>query len=220
VKILVNTTNLSVGGGLQVAVSIINELKNIDAHAFFVLLSPAVAKQIDEQSFPANFEFRTLGSPARLRHRRHTVRRLHELEAEARPDVVLSVFGPSYWRPRAPHICGFALPWLIYPESPVHQLIGAREKFKNWLVKKYKWAHFRKEVDYLWCETEDVRERLDRIFGFPSARTFVVGNTYSSHFSRFAALPATRMHIILTRILILSGKSFRILQASWSSASF
>lgn len=191
-KILINTSNLVVGGGLQVAVSVINELRNNHRHQYFVVLSPGVAEQVDTDAFPANFAFEIVGSPARLSSRRKTMKRLQELEAQARPDVVLSVFGPSYWRPRAPHICGFALGWFIHPESPAHDLLNTREKFKHWLVKKYKWAHLRKETDYLWCETADVRQRLNRVFDFPLSCTFVVGNTFSSHFQKFAGQPASR----------------------------
>src|SRR5688572_11945307 len=36
------------------------------------------------------------------------------LEDEFNPDVVYTIFGPSYWLPKAPHVIGFAIPALLY----------------------------------------------------------------------------------------------------------
>ena len=57
-RLIINTSNLYVGGGVQVAVSFINELKNIGLdNAYHVFLSCAINEQIDEKSFPITFIF-------------------------------------------------------------------------------------------------------------------------------------------------------------------
>lgn len=33
-------------------------------------------------------------------------------------DAVFTVFGPSRWNPRVPHLSGFALPQMVIPDSP------------------------------------------------------------------------------------------------------
>lgn len=185
-RIIINTTTLIVGGGIQVALSIINELNKSQDNEFHIFLSSKILDQLNTEEFPNNFFFYIFTtSPAGLSTRKDIVKKLVELELKIKPDVVFSVFGPSYWRPVAPHICGFALPWLVYPDSPIHEIISLKEKFKNWLIKKYKWFHFKNEVDYLWCETEDVKVRINKTFGFPLEKITVISNTYSSVYTDF-----------------------------------
>lgn len=184
-KVILNATTLTVGGGVQVGASVISELRTSLEHTFLVLLSPAVAKAIAGIKFPKNFSFHVLDSPASLRTRSIIVERMGHLEAEFEPDFVLTIFGPSYWRPKAYHICGFALGWFIMPESPAHKKLSFVQKLKNWLIKKYKWRHFLNECDALWCETADVRRRLNLTFNFPVEKISVVGNTYNANFAKY-----------------------------------
>lgn len=191
-RLLINTSTLKVGGGVQVAVSVLNELKNIPGNEYVVVVSRQVQQQLPGNSFPANFSFRHLDSPAQLRTRRRIVSELDRIERETQPDAVLTIFGPAYWRPKAPHICGFALGWLITPESPAHKLLNFQEKLKQFLVKMYKWHYFRRDADYLWCETEDVRSRLHRHFGFPIEQISVAGNTHGAQFFPYMRQNAVR----------------------------
>lgn len=185
-RLIINTSNLVAGGGVQVAASILDDLRLFRNHTFLVFLSVSVENQIDSNSFPDNFKFVLFPSPAGLKSRNAVVKAMRICEKEFAPDAVLSVFGPTYWRPVAFHICGFALPWLINPESPAHSLLGLREKCRNWLIKKYKWWHFTREVDFIWCETLDVRDRLSFYFGFPADRIAVISNSPSSHFMSYS----------------------------------
>ena len=43
---------------------------------------------------------------------------LDGLVKERMVDAVLTVFGPSLWRPRVPHLCGFARAQLLLKDSP------------------------------------------------------------------------------------------------------
>lgn len=184
-RLLINASNLVVGGGLQVAASLLEELKQFSDHTYLVFLSKALNAQVDMKSFPSNFQFELIASPAALRSRHAVVKKMHASEDAFAADVVFSVFGPSYWRPKAVHVCGFALPWLVYPESPVHELGSKFNQVRNWLIKKYKWWHFQREVDYIWCETTDVESRLHILFKFPAEQIFVISNSYSSFFSAY-----------------------------------
>lgn len=204
-RLIINTSNLVVGGGVQVAVSILEELRRSRNHTFLVFLSTPVKNQIDASSFPDNFEFVSFPSPAALKSRRAVVKAMRTCECAFAPDAVLSVFGPAYWRPVAVHICGFALPWLINPESPAHALLGVREKFRNWLIKKYKWWHFTLEVDYIWCETIDVRERLGRYFGFPVERIAVISNSAGAHFMPYSVMSERKASSAMFKLLTVSA---------------
>ena len=57
-NIIINTSNLYVGGGVQVALSFINELNNISAeNNYHVFVSRAVRDQIDYRIFSDKFKY-------------------------------------------------------------------------------------------------------------------------------------------------------------------
>jgi glycosyltransferase involved in cell wall biosynthesis len=182
-RILINCSNLVVGGGIQVAASIITELIKNDKHFFSVVLSQEVSKQIDTKLFPGNFKFYNLGtSPAGLLSRKILCNKLDQIEVDEYIHFVLTIFGPSYWKPKkAKHLCGFALPWMIYPKSVAFKKLNFNEKIKTKLRNWYKLYHFKKECDYFWCETEIVRERMIKHLGL--SHIYVVGNSVSHHFT-------------------------------------
>jgi len=109
-NIIINTSNLYVGGGVQVALSFINELNNINAkNNYHIFISKTIKDQIDQHIFSNKFKFYFIPkSPSHLVERLKTVKFLSSLEREIIPDVVFTVFGPSYWKPKVPHIMGFA----------------------------------------------------------------------------------------------------------------
>lgn len=185
-KIIINTSNLYVGGGLQVALSFLNELKQMkQKHEYHVFLSQAVAKQIDQSSFPGNFTFYLIEkSPSSLKSRRRIVSRLDALEEEIKPDIVFSVFAPTYWRPKTTHIVGFALGWLTNPRSEAYETLGIKQKIKRNLDSLYKKFYVRRDADFYIVETDDVRDKMNSVLNIPKQDIFVVGNTYSEYFDR------------------------------------
>ena len=73
-KLLINTSNLSVGGGVQVALSFIHELKDLEVdNKYYIFLSVVISKQINKTLFPSNFHFHFIQrSPASLKYRKST----------------------------------------------------------------------------------------------------------------------------------------------------
>ena len=55
--ILINCSNLKVGGGLQVAHSFLYDIKSNAEHQFVVVLSDFLKYQINQSEFPDNFKF-------------------------------------------------------------------------------------------------------------------------------------------------------------------
>lgn len=182
--ILINTSILYVGGGLQIALSFLDELKQINAeHEYHVLLSLAVAKQINQSSFPDNFRFYMIEkSPASLKTRKHIVAKLEAFESQIRPDIVFSVFGPSYWRPKAKHLLGFADGWVYNPDSVAYDRLPLLKRLKMRLHTMYKAFYIKRDADYFVIETEDAKQKLSRTVGIDIDRIHVVGNTCSSVF--------------------------------------
>ncbi len=184
-KIFINTSSLYFGGGLQVALSFINELKAINEnHKYYILLSQAVNKQISQKDFPANFHFYLIEkSPASLKIRKQIVVQLDALEEQIRPDIVFSVFGPSYWKPKAKHLLGFADGWVYNRESVAYDRLPFLKRIKMRLHGKYKSYYLKRDADYYVLETNDAKKKLAKTLGLSEANIFVVGNTYSTIFN-------------------------------------
>ena len=184
-KILINTSNLYVGGGLQVALSFINELKEMKtSHIYHIFLSQAIDKQLDKNSFSDNFHFYLIErSPASLKTRKQIVARLNKLENQIQPDIVFSVFGPSYWKPKAKHLSGFADGWVYNPDSVAYDRLPLFKRMKMQLHGKYKSYYLQKDADYFVMETEDAKIKLSEVLGIKKENIFVVGNTYSTVFN-------------------------------------
>ena len=65
-KIIINTTNLKIGGAIQVAISFINECIGFSENEYYVFLSLSVAKEINHDLFPQNFKFYQFKNPSRF----------------------------------------------------------------------------------------------------------------------------------------------------------
>lgn len=183
-KIIINTSNLYVGGGLQVALSFINELKTLNKdHEYHIFLSQAVNKQIDQKIYADNFHFYLIEkSPASLKTRKEITTKMNSLEEQIKPDIVFSVFGPSYWKPSAKHLTGFADGWVYNPKSIAYARLSFLKRIKMRLHGKYKRYYLKKCADYYVLETNDAKKKLVETIGLSEDDIFVVGNTYSTIF--------------------------------------
>lgn len=184
-NILINVSNLYAGGGVQVALSFLNELKDIESkHRFFVLLSPVVKAQIIEDEFPQIFDFYLIQkSPSALKTRRRVVANLKRLEEQLKPDVVFSVFGPSYWQPKAKHLLGVADGWIYNPKSIAFDRLSFLKKLKMRLHVMYKIFYLKRDASNYVLETNDAKSKFSRVMGVNEGNISVVENTYSSIFN-------------------------------------
>lgn len=178
-KIIINTTVIQSGGGLQVTLSFLNELKSLVDDRYYVFLSSAVEQNINQESFPSNFQFILFDkSPAHLGTRYKIVTELNKATSDIKPDFVFSVFGPTYWRPKALHIMGFAVPHILYHDYEFVRSLNLRSRLE-FLYKRYE---LKANADHYITETEDASDRLRIIINNKSKKVFTVGNTYGSHF--------------------------------------
>ena len=185
-KLLINTSTLSATGAVQVAASFINECKMHIYNNYFVVLSPTVSSQIDINSFPANFKFFQINvQPRFLIKGLKSRKQLRIIEKQTNPDCVFSVFGPSWWSPKKPHLMGYAYPYYVYPESPFFNKISLIEKFKIKLHKSIHRYFLKKNGDYYVSETEDVSKRAVDYLGCNPSRMFTVSNTYNKNYDLF-----------------------------------
>jgi glycosyltransferase involved in cell wall biosynthesis len=183
-KLLINTSTLYVGGGLQVALSFIHELINIkDNNNYYIFLSLAINKQINKNNFDDRFKFYLIEtSPAKIITRNKVNKILNTLEKKINPDIVFTIFGPSYWKPSAIHLLGFADGWVYNPNSIVFNKLSFIKRIKMRMLSKYKLHHLHKNADYYVLETEDAITKLSSIMKSEIDKFYVVGNTYNNVF--------------------------------------
>ena len=213
-KMIINTSNLYVGGGLQVAISFINELMHLNKnHEYYIFLSPLVKKQIEEKNFSNNFHFYLIEkSPSSLKTRRKVVKKLDNLENDICPDIVFSIFGPSYWKPKSKHIMGFAVPWLLQKESVAYNelTLDARIKMRSWV--EYISYYTKRDASEYIIETSDGKERLSKVLGIEKNNISVVGNSYSSIFDNQVYLSEDNPNYI--KLPVKETSEFRLLLIS------
>ena len=193
-KIFINASNIHVGGGAQVALSFINFLFRYDCHEFIIVISSKINDQLKHEKIPENVKLVKLdfGIKEWLKGKSKI---LHKLEKNINPNVVFTIFGPSYWTPKSPHLMGFAMPWLINPGSKAFSELGT----KNWIKKKLqntiKTYFTKKNTCTFVVETEDVKQRLKQYFKVPLENTWVVDNTYNQHFNNVVVQPTKQSEV-------------------------
>jgi glycosyltransferase involved in cell wall biosynthesis len=178
-KCLINCANLHVGGGIQVAASIIQEFTEIDAKRteVSITISDEVQNAIgddalfDKSAFIKVIPYNVRGFNIWDGFMRN-VTHMHE--------VVFTVFGPIYrWRPPFKNVVGFAQAWIIYPNNEVYQLLPIfsrfRTRFKFWIQ-----AQFFKRADVIVVELDHVKDGLVRELGVDPTRIHVIKNCVSS----------------------------------------
>lgn len=176
-KFLVNCSNLKNGGGLQVADSLCRELYRYTQHRFVVVLSSGLGNLVDVLEYHNNVETVIYNLP----HTFSTVilgrdKTLDNLSDKNNVDAVLTIFGPSLWQPRCPHLCGFARAQLLLTDSPYYKRIGIKEKL---IYKIWAWGFLRSSKVF-YTENPYISEMLPGLLG--DVRVYSVTNYYNQVF--------------------------------------
>ncbi len=178
-RILVNCSTLKKGGVLQVGHSLVSELMHRNDHDYYFILSSLLRKDFPEIS--DNERFITYDvKPTVILSFTGREKGLDAIQERIKPDVVFTVFGPSYWKPRCPHLCGFAKPVYIYPDSPFIQRMPVFRRLRIYILRQLHMHDFKKFNQALVVETSDAAERLRPLL--PSKQVYVVSNTYNQIF--------------------------------------
>lgn len=183
-KVIINTTNLKVGGALQVAISLIRNCIYLKEHEFHIFLSPSIDKEINREQFSANFIFYSFNNPSRLIIFDKTIRLLNEIEQLIQPDCVFSVFGPTYWKPKSKHIMGFANGLYLYNDSPYFQMMKLSDRLQFELKKIYHRLLLKNNADFYILQTEDMKKRFAKFIDKPENIMSVVSSKYDSIFEK------------------------------------
>lgn len=155
---LINGSNLHVGGGIQVAASLIDELsrKNNNLFNIYILASNEVNSNListntNFESFSKYEVFNTYGLSTLWSGLSNKIRGF---------DVVFTVFGPLYLlQTQAVSIIGFAQPWIIYPGNEIFSSLSFFNKMKT-RFKFFTQSFFFKRADRLVVELAHVKNQL------------------------------------------------------------
>jgi len=177
-NILINCSNIKNGGGLQVAQSICGELKLFSGHKFTVVLSKFI--KLKDVELGSNVELYQYD----IRHNMRTVLLgrdyfLDELADTKNIDAVLTVFGPSLWRPRLPHLCGFARAQLLLKNPKESKSLNVRRIKEMFVYKVWAWA-FRMSSKVFYTENEYISEILRK--KYCDIKVYTVSNYYNQVF--------------------------------------
>lgn len=180
-KLLIDNSNLFAGGGLQVAASFLRDLKRLPTDDEFVVVnSVKCTESLGNEDFPRNFKFYRL-TKAEETSKRKRIRKVLEIENEEQPDIIFTLFGPSYHKSGRTKVVGLAIPYIIYPKSPFLKNISLKEKIYYKLLALLKTYSFKRNSDALIFETESARRIFTEKYNY-SKPTYTVGNTLNEIF--------------------------------------
>lgn len=182
-KLLINCADLRGTGVCQVAASFLDECRNFDENEYVIFISSPVKNNLGGIKFPSNFKFYEFDNvPLCSLKGWPNIIKMKKIEAAEKPDCTFTVFGPSFWRPKSPHLQGYAYAHYVYPESPLFNLLSFKQKID---IKIRRWLHvtqLKRNGDFFVCETEDVKKRWSSMYGIPEERVFKAYNTTSEPF--------------------------------------
>lgn len=149
------------GGPLQCAIATINECVNFNDNQYHIFLGPNVSRQIDKSKFGVNFIFYDIPQMPFYKLGSY----FSELENKINPDIVFSIYGPTYWRPVSKHVQIYAHGYYIYPESPYIKNLSLLKKTRLLINKFLHVKYYRRDADIFIGEIADVSERAKKLIG-------------------------------------------------------
>lgn len=180
-KLIIDNSNLFAGGGLQVAASFLRDLKKSNLlNEFHVIQSVNCANIIGDEIFPDNFTFYNL-TKSEENSKTKRIKSVKKIENTVKPDCIFTLFGPSYHKSRFPKLVGFAIPFIIYPDSPFFRITSFKENLYYRILSVIKTYSFKKYSDALVFETENARRIFTERERFKKD-SFTVGNTLNEIF--------------------------------------
>jgi len=180
-NILINASNLKKGGGLQVADSICRELYKYPQHEFYVVLSSYLTKTqiaLEGVHNVKTYVYDVRNTVLTLVFGRDMF--LDGLVEQNRIKSVLTIFGPSRWNPRVPHLSGFAMSQLVVPESPLLKVMGIMDRINYCVYNFFLKIAFKRGGKVFYTENPFISDRVKKLY--PNATVYTVTNYYNQVF--------------------------------------
>jgi glycosyltransferase involved in cell wall biosynthesis len=184
-RVLAEGLSIRAGGGIQVALDVLRRLANDRSVRAAAICSHELSTQLSGDIIASFEDFveADISSPLQFARARF---RAHQLERRFEPDVVYTIFGPSYWVPTAPQVTGFGRPSLLEWRIAKRLLPGAIDSYidySSWKDVVRRWF-LKKSRGYL-VESEAVLIKLAHCLDVPTERITVMGNTFGNSFERY-----------------------------------
>lgn len=183
IRLLVNATTITVGGGVQAAISFVEYAAGLGASApaFLFAISPSVydglAAHLRNDSRLRLFE----GSPAHPLKGRGIRQALLDLEKEFAPDLIYSIGFPSYVVFRTAEAGRYTNGWEICSFTVAMGLLPQRERILRSLKSNYRlrWA---RHARYFETQTEVAKSGIVRKLRVSPKQVLVLPNSVNSRF--------------------------------------
>lgn len=183
-NILVNATNLSAGGGLQVADSFCSTLDTYKQHRFIVVLSSYLRNTFEKIKTYENvevFEYDIKNNISTILFGRDKF--LDTLVIDKKINSVLTIFGPSRWNPRKVfHLSGFAMSQLVLRESPFFKIISRKEKLKWFIGNRVRKYLFSRSTKTFFSENETISRRVEQLLS--KTKCYTITNYYNQVYDK------------------------------------
>lgn len=183
-NILINTGGASIGGGLQLADSIIREMVKYNGHHFVIVHYGQLPLTIEAMKSYSNVECFYYNMPkfplGIITGRNRTLDKLVE---DKQIDVVFTIMGLSKWKPRVPHLEGFARCKTVIPESPYWKEYGSSQLVKLNIINKAINFAFKISSDAFWTESDFISDRV-RQFLPKKAKVYTVSGYYNQVYDK------------------------------------
>lgn len=180
--ILVDASITSKGGGLQVALSFIENIAIDPSFEVICVVNPDIDKQLSILAKDSVKHY-YVESVESIYKKFSQGKRIANIEKKHKPALVFVVFGPSYWRSNAPCLQGFALPLMVYEDTRNYVYKNdIKIKVYQKLLNYFKAKIFKKNTDYAVVETQTFKNRLSSFMNFEKDKIFVIENSFNSNF--------------------------------------
>lgn len=183
--ILINASNLKVGGGIQVADSICCELSKYPNLNFIVVLSDFLENTSRKIAGVDNITIVNYN----IKNSLQTIlfgrdRFLDTIVKRNHVNAVITIFGPSRWNPLVPHISGFAMAHLVLSNSPYFKQLSFLKKIKSYTKIKLLDIYFKRSADYFYTENPFITTLLQN--KWPEKKIYTISNNYNQVYDNSA----------------------------------
>ena len=182
-NILVNASNLRAGGGLQVADSVCRELHKYPQHDFTVVLPSQLdscAREIESAPNVSVVEYNLPMNAKILLTGRN--RMMDALVTDKNIRAVISIFGPTRWKPNCLHLCGFAMSHIVLTDSPFWKKLSMMAFIKARIRNQLMLHDFKRCSDLFYTENEYISKKLRT--RLPGAKVVTITNNYNQVFDQ------------------------------------
>jgi glycosyltransferase involved in cell wall biosynthesis len=175
-NILVDCSPLQQGGGVQVALAFLKFAKDDPSFRVSIIV-PSTLYSLFYLELGEDISIKIVNKKSFLR-KLFLAFYLKKSEREFDPDIVFTIFGPSYFKARAFHLVGFARGLMLYKNMVPNYQRSILSRVQDGIMLRL----FR-QADHLVVETETVSSRLTKLLNKASVSVTVIENSYNPIFS-------------------------------------